>query len=83
MTVYNLIESNKRLINELYKNKVIGITPINQLEEYKYYRDCLRIGMTKKEAIHRSMDWFGVSQRTMYRTIELMESPCQNDDKNI
>lgn len=71
-TVYQYIKENNKIINNLYKNHIIPRHSIESYEEHTYFLDCLKIGMKKAEAIERTVEWFGISQRKVYRNIEKM-----------
>ena len=72
MTLYNLINNNKSLLNSLYKTGVVSYRVFNFYEIYQFYLDALPLG-SKQAAIALGVKNFGISTRQVYRAIEMME----------
>lgn len=74
MNLNRYFKRYKKIVNYLFKHGVIPYNVMLHFQIYNYYDDCLNLKIDKKKSIELTMDYYSISQRTMYNVINLFES---------
>ena len=73
MNIYKYIQKHIKVVNVLYNAGFIPFEVKYHMDIYKYYSDCINLNVKKKSAILLTMDYFKISQRTVYNVLKQFE----------